>query len=182
MEAMEATDIQFQTITSDARKEFANIRANRPSAALVESLPVEYMEGTYTIRQLGSISILPPRTIAIAVWDAASAPAVAKAIEASSIGVKPAIEGILIRFTLPPLTDERREELIRSLKRLAEDFRIRIRTRREEINKKIESDFKAKLLTEDGRFKAKKRVQAPVLLANAHIEQLPSQDITLITL
>ena len=178
---MEKIDSDFKTITDQFRTEMQNIRANRPSTALVEAIPVDYREANYTIQQLGSLSLLPPRTVVVTVWDQASAPAVAKAIELSGLGVTPSIDGSAVRFSLPPLTDERREDLIKLVKRTAEDFRIRLRGKREDLNKKIETDFKAKLLTEDQRFKEKKRVQEGVDTANGVIESLVASKIKEIT-
>lgn len=154
------------------REELANIRTNRPTPKLIENIRVAYLDQTFAIKQLGSIGIQPPREIHVSCWDPASAPAVASAIEASGLGVTASPDGSLVRVVLPALTDERRVELLKLVKKIAEEERIRIRSIRDELNKGIEAEFKAKALTEDQKFKSRELVQKNVDGANAEIEKL----------
>jgi ribosome recycling factor len=152
--------------------EFSSIRTNRPTPQLVEDIAVDYMEQKMKVKQLGSISVVPPREIQIHVWDPASAPAVAKAIESSPLKLSPSVEGTLIRFSMPSLTEERRLELIKFVKATAEKSRIRLRALRDDVNKEIEAAFKAKTLSEDQKFKSKKQIQDVVDKLNRDIEVL----------
>ncbi len=160
-------------VAVDALKsELAGIRTNRPSPKLVEDIKVSYMERQFTVKQLGSISIVPPREIDINVWDPSALPAVAKAIETSGMGLTANTSGNLIRINLPTLTEERRQEIIKLVKKSTEETKIRLRALRDEANKKIDSAFKAKTISEDQKFKAREQVQKAVDKLNAEVETL----------
>lgn len=152
------------------KNELSGVRTNRPSPKLVDNLKVQYMEQEYTIQQLGSISIVPPREIDITVWDPASIASVVKAIETSGMGLTANNDGNLIRINLPTLTDERREELTKLSKRLTEEAKIKVRASRDDVNKKIEGLFKEKIITEDQKFKAREKAQKAVDRSNEEIE------------
>ncbi|MEK9186041.1 MAG: ribosome recycling factor, partial [Patescibacteria group bacterium] len=107
---------KLKTFVDGLRQEFLNIRTNRPTAKLVEDIKVDYLGQQLTIRQLGSITIVPPREIDISVWDKEALGAVIKAVEASGRGLTANTQGNLIRINLPTLTDERRQELIKLIK------------------------------------------------------------------
>jgi ribosome recycling factor len=130
------------------------------------------MEQILTIRQLGSISVVPPREIDVNVWDKNAIAAVVAAIEKANLGLTPNTAGNLIRINLPPLTDERRRELEKIVRSTVEQFRIRVRGLRDEVNKSIEQEFKAKALNEDQKFKSKKQVQNSVDKTNDEIEAM----------
>lgn len=158
------------TIVDYLKNELSGVRTNRPSPRLVDHLKVRYMEQDFTVQQLGAISILPPREIDINVWDKESLSAVVKAIETSGMGLTANSDGNLIRINLPTLTDERREELTKLSKRLTEEAKIKVRARRDDTNKRIESAFKEKLITEDQKFKSREKAQKAVDKTNGEIE------------
>ena len=167
----------LKTAVDYLRNELSGVRTNRPSPKLVDNLKVRYMEQEFIVQQLGSISIVPPREIDINVWDPASVAAVVKAIETSGMGLTANSDGNLIRINLPTLTDERREELTKLSKRLTEEAKIKIRSSRDDVNKKIEGLFKEKLITEDQKFKSREKAQKAVDSANGEIETLLSAKI-----
>ncbi len=148
------------------------VRTNRPSPQLVEDMLVDYADEKLKIKQLGSISVNPPREIVISVWDKGAVASIAKAIQESPLKVNPAVDGASVRFSMPPLTEERREELVKLVGQTAEKSRIRLRAMRDEANKRIEADFKAKAISEDQKFKTKKRVQEVIDKENKAIEEL----------
>lgn len=157
--------------------ELSGIRTNRPSPKLVEDVKVEYMEQQFTLKQLGSISIVPPREIDVSVWDKEALAPVVKAIETSGLGLTANTQGTLIRIFLPAMTDERRQELTKFVKGLIEQTKIRIRNLREEANKKVEAAFKSKVLSEDQKFKSREQVQKVTDKANADAEMLLASKI-----
>jgi len=165
-------DQKLKTLSAGLKQEFLNIRGNRPTAALVENIKVDYAGQQFMIKQLGSISIVPPREIDISVWDKEAVGAVAKAIETVGGGLTANSEGNLIRIFLPALTDERRQELIKLIKAAAEQVKIRIRSLRDEENKKVEAQFKIKVLTEDQKFKGREQIQKAVDAVNQGIEAM----------
>ncbi|MDP3725063.1 MAG: ribosome-recycling factor, partial [Nanoarchaeota archaeon] len=120
------------SIIQKLKEEIASIRANRPTPALVEDIKVEYYGEILPIKQVGAISIKPPREILIQAWDKEGAVAIAKGIETSSLGLTANADGITIRVFLPELSGERREELGKHVKKITEGYRIQIRAALEE--------------------------------------------------
>ena len=169
-EFVKAFDTGAKQAIENLKNEFSGVRTNRPSPKLVEDVKVNYMEQQMLLKQLGSISIVPPREIDVSVWDKEAVAAVVKAIETSGLGLTANTQGNLIRINLPMLTDERRLELTKFVKNLTEQTKIRVRNLREDANKKIEGAFKAKVISEDQKFKGKEQVQKVVDKTNADIE------------
>lgn len=154
----------LQGVIQRFKDDMGGIRTNRPSPKLVEDIRVDYFDQKMTVKQLGSITIVPPREIDINVWDRNAVSPVIKAVEASALGVGANADGNLIRINLPQLTDERRQEFVKLAKQIAEQARIKIRTCRDDANKK------SKTLPEDLKFKSLKKVQELVDTANKDIE------------
>ncbi len=163
-------DLKLKSIVESFRNDLSGLRANRPNPKMVEDVPVEYMEQRMAVKQLGSISVVPPRELQISVWDKNSLATVAKAIESANLGLSVAVTGNIIRVILPALSDERRAELMKLAKKFSEEARIRIRAARDEENKKIDAAEKAKVITKDDQFKSKKQAQELVDKANKEIE------------
>ncbi len=159
------------------KEELQGVRTNRPSPKLVEDVKVTYLEQQLTLKQLGSISIVPPREIDVNVWDKDAVQAVVKAIETSGLGLTANTQGNLIRINLPAITDERRQELTKFVKGLVEQVKIRIRTLRDDANKKVEAAFKAKATSEDQKFKFRDQIQKAVDKANGDVETLLAMKI-----
>jgi ribosome recycling factor len=124
------------------------------------------------IKALGSISVVPPREIQISLWDKEIVNAVAKAIETSSLKVTANTDGNLIRINLPSLTDERKKEFEKVIRKMTEETRIKVRSARDEVNKEIKSLEADKKLSEDAAFKKKEEVQKLVDKINQELEQL----------
>lgn len=154
------------------KSQLAPIRGGRPSPKLVEDIAVDYYGQKLSVKQVGAISVLPPREIQISVWDQNAVATVAKAIESSNLNVNANTDGNLIRINLPPLSEERRQEFIKLVKKEAEGVKIRVRSSRDEANKKISADFDAKKITEDDKFKLKEKIQETVDKANEEIEKM----------
>lgn len=140
-------------------REFSEVRTGRASNSLVEGITVDY-GGTQTpLKQLATISIPEPRLIVIQSWDTSIGEAIERAILSSSMGITPSRDGKVIRLTVPQLTKERREELIKLAKKMAEDGRISIRTIRRDAKERIESLKRAIRITEDEAFKSQDHLQ-----------------------
>src|SRR3989344_1798316 len=165
MEYLKELEQKFSTRIAKFKEDLTSIRTNRPTPKLVDSIKAEYAGQFLAINQLGSISIEPPRSIIITPWSKETAPSITKAIEAANIGVSAAQQGNIIRVTLPELTEERRQELIKLVGKMTENTRIRMRVERDEINKLInrESD-------KDQKFRAKEDLQKLVDKFNEEIE------------
>ncbi len=154
------------------KDQLSGIRGSRLTSKLVEDIQVEYFGQKLTIKQLGSINIIPPREIQISVWDKNAGSAILKAIESSNLNVGVNLEANSIKINLPPLSGERRQELIKIAKKEAEEIRIRIRNLRDETNKEINSQFEEKKITEDDKFKLKEKVQEKIDKVNEEIEKI----------
>ena len=163
-------DNKLKNIVNNFKNELSAIRANRPSPKIVEDVAVEYLGSRMTVKQLGSISVIPPREIQISFWDRESITPTAKAIESANLGLSVSVSGNIVRVTLPALSDERRLELVKITKKVSEEYRIRVRGCRDEENKKIDQAEKAKVITKDDQFKSKKKTQELVDKINQEIE------------
>ncbi len=139
--------------------EFAAVRTGKASTALVENIQVEAYGTHVRLREVAGIATPEPRLIVIQPWDPTVAPAVAKAIQTSALGITPVVDGKIIRIPIPELDQERRRELDRVVKKLAEDGRVAIRNERRhgiEAAKKLQKDGQ---ITEDELKHAEKEIQ-----------------------
>lgn len=159
METLEAFKTQLAKFFEDVKRELSSVRTNRPHAGLVEDIKVRHYGGVFPVKQLGSVGVTPPREIRVEVWDMSAVPAVAKAIETSSLGLAANAEGNVIRIFLPELSDERRRELTKYVSQVVEEHRIKVRHARDEANKKLQKSFDERELTEDQKFKLKSDIQ-----------------------
>jgi ribosome recycling factor len=141
-------------------QEFATVRTGKASPSLVENIQVEAYGSHMRLRELAGISTPEPRLIVIQPWDASIVQAVASAIQKSELGINPRIDGKVIRLPIPELDQERRKELDKVCKRMAEEGRVAVRNERRhglEAVKKLQKDGK---ITEDELKHAEKEVQA----------------------
>lgn len=152
-------DSKMQKTMDATSHDFSTIRTGRASPALVDTLKVLYYGAPTPLKQIANISVPEPRMIVIQPWDVNAVKDIEKAIQTSDIGLQPIVEGKLIRLSVPPLSKERREELVRVVKKMLEDGKVHIRNiRRDSIEsvKKLEKDKK---ITEDEGFKAHEEIQ-----------------------
>ncbi|MDR1433712.1 ribosome recycling factor [Candidatus Endomicrobiellum devescovinae] len=135
------------------KSELASIRTGRASSAVIEGIKVESYGSLMPINQLAGVSIPDAKTIEIRPWDASQLGAIEKAILKADIGMTPVNDGKIIRISIPPLTEERRKEIAKSISRMAEDFRVAVRNERRVLVENIKKLEKDKVITEDGRKK-----------------------------
>ena len=117
--------------------EFSTIRAGRANAQMLDKIRVDYYGTPTPINQIGSISVPEPRTLLISPWDKSAMKEIEKAIRNSDLGLNPTNDGDVIRLNVPALTEERRKELTKKAKKVAEEFKVRIRNERRDANDKI---------------------------------------------
>jgi len=169
---MQDLQLKLSEIIKQLKEQLAGIRGGRPNPKLIENIEIEYFGQKLTVKQLGSINIVPPTTIQISAWDKNAVSAIAKAIESSNLNVSANTEGNLIRINLPPLSSERRQELIKIIKKETEESKIKIRHSRDEMNKKINLQTEEGEITEDDKFKSKEEIQKAVDKTNEEIEKI----------
>ena len=129
--------------------EFNLMRAGRANPKLVESIKVDYYGALTPINQMGNISIPEPRCLVITLWDKSALKDVEKAILAANIGVTPQNDGTVIRLTFPVLTEERRRDLVKQVKKLAEEAKVVLRNARREAMDGLKKEKNAKTVSED---------------------------------
>ena len=129
--------------------EYNVMRAGRANPKLVENVKVDYYGAMTPINQMGNISIPEPRCLVISLWDKSALKLVEKAILAANIGVTPQNDGTVIRLTFPVLTEERRKELVKQVKKLAEDTKVVLRNARREAMESLKKEKNAKTVSED---------------------------------
>jgi len=150
-------------------REFSEIRTGRASPHLVEGIKVDYYGTPTLLKQLAQISVPDARLIVIQPWDITAIGEIEKAIMKSNLGLNPANDGKLIRLSVPQLSKERREELGKLVKDIAERGKISLRTIRRDANEHIKKLEQEKKITEDDRFKGQETIQK---MTDKHIETI----------
>ena len=153
------TETKMKKSIDSARREFNEVRTGRAHSGLVEGLHVDYYGAPTMIRELASVSVPDPRQIVLQVWDMTVIPEIEKAVQNSNIGGSVSNDGKLVRISVPPLSEERRNEMIKVVKDMAEQSRISLRTIRRDSNDKIKKLQAEKTLSEDESFKAQDEIQ-----------------------
>lgn len=139
--------------------EFQTLRTGRASVALLDSIYVEMYGSRLPLKQAATISTPDSRTLAVQPFDKGSLPAIEKALMAANLGMTPNNDGKIIRMTIPPLTEERRKDLVKIAKKMAEDGRIAVRNVRRHANEEIKKTEKTHEITKDEQDKATKQIQ-----------------------
>jgi ribosome recycling factor len=141
------------------KKDFASIRTGRASLALLDGILVNYYDTQTPLQQLATLSIPESRQITIQPWDQKIIPDIEKAILKSDLGLTPSNNGKIIRIIIPPLTEERRKQLVKAVKKKAEEAKVAIRNIRRDANDELKKLEKDKQLSEDEAKKSHDEVQ-----------------------
>ena len=153
-----ATDKMNKTINV-MKQEYNSLRAGRANPQALDRIMVDYYGTPTPINQVGNISVPEPRMLIIALWDTKMIPAVEKAIQKSDLGINPANDGKVIRLIFPELTQERRKELAKVIRKKAEESKVAVRSIRRDAMEDIKKQKKDNLLTEDDQKKLEEKVQ-----------------------
>ncbi|HHY60976.1 MAG TPA: ribosome recycling factor [Clostridia bacterium] len=164
----EAEDRMKKTVEL-MRKDLASIRAGRANPALLDKVQVEYYGTPTPVNQLATISAPEPRLLVIQPWDKSVIASIEKAILKSDLNLTPTNDGNVIRIVIPQLTQERRQELVKLVKKKAEEYRVHIRNIRREANDKIKALEKEKSISEDEAKRAQDKIQK---LTDDYIDQV----------
>jgi|UniRef100_A0A7C3Z3F6 ribosome recycling factor len=139
--------------------EFSRIRTSRANPALLDGIKVNYYNALVPLKQIASIVAPEPKLLVIQPWDKNAIPEIEKAIQKAELGLNPQVEANVIRIPIPPLTEERRKELVKLISRLAEETRVAIRNIRRDANETIKRMEKNKEISEDDSKVAMKKIQ-----------------------
>lgn len=140
---------QMEKALEALRREFASVRAGKATPALLDTVRVEAYGSKLPINQVGTVSAPEPRLVVVQPWDKSLIPAIEKAIREAQLGLNPSNDGSVIRIPIPPLTEERRKEMVRMLHKMAEEGRVAIRHARQEAREAIKRRQQAHELSED---------------------------------
>jgi ribosome recycling factor len=152
-------------------KDLRGLRTGRANPAMLDSIRVKYYGEEMAINQLGTVSVPEARLLVIRVWDQAAVVEIEKAIQASSLGLNPMIEKQLIRLQVPPLSEERRKQLVAHVKERGEQARVAIRNVRRDANRHIDQVKKDSKASEDDCDKTKEEVQGMTKEHEAEVDR-----------
>jgi ribosome recycling factor len=160
---------RMDKVLSDLQHDMAGVRTGRASVSLMDNVRADYYGTPTPLNQLATLHVPEPSLITLQPWDVSQIAVIEKAIRAADLGLNPSNDGKLIRVPIPPLTEERRKELVKKLHHLAEDHRVALRNIRRDGNENIKKLLKDKLISEDEDRRALDEIQK---LTDGYIQKL----------
>ena len=148
-EIMETTQTAMNNTVDALKRRFNSVRTGKASPALVEGVMVDYYGSQTRLKDIAAISAPEPRLLKIQPWDINAVNAIQKAIQASGLGITPVTDGKVIRLPIPELSEERRNDMTKQVKKFAEESRVEIRNARRDANEAIKEAKKKSEITED---------------------------------
>jgi ribosome recycling factor len=158
-ELLKDTEDRMKKSLAAFNRELAGIRTGKANTVLLDSIKVDAYEQSMPLNQVAGVSVPDPRTILIQPWDRSIVPNVERAIHKSDLGLVPNTDGNVIRLAIPPLTEERRHDLVKVVRKHAEDFRVSVRNIRRDANDSLKKSQKDGDISEDESRKAMDKVQ-----------------------
>ena len=151
------------------RKELGKVRTGRASFSLLDGVKVDYYGTPTPLQQVGTLSVPESRLITVTPWDTKMIGPIEKAIQGSGLGLNPSSDGKTVRIPIPPLTEERRKELAKMVRKMAEDARVAVRNVRREAIEKLKDREKKKEISEDVVKRGQERIQKET---DAHVKKI----------
>lgn len=151
------------------KKEHSRVRTGRASSSLLDGIRVPYYGSQVPLNQVASVAVPESRLITVQPWDTKIIGEIEKAILKSELGLTPVSDGKIIRISIPPLSEERRKELVKLVKKMAEEAKVALRNIRRDANESLKEMKKDKTLSEDDFFKAQEEIQK---ITNEYIEKV----------
>ena len=158
-ELIKNTEERMNKTVAVLERDYKSIRAGRANASVLDRITVDYYGVPTPIQQMAAVSTPEPRVLMIQPWDASTLKTIEKAIQVSDIGINPQNDGRVIRLSFPPLTEERRKEIVKDVKKFAEDNKVAIRNTRRDAIEKLKALKKANTITEDDVADGEKKIQ-----------------------
>ena len=156
---IEDTNDSMQKTVEVVKKDFASLRAGRATPGLLDKITLDYYGTPTPVNQLANVSVPEARLLVIQPWDKTVIPALEKAILKSDLGITPNSDGVVIRLAVPQLTEERRKDLVKVVKKKAEEGRVAVRNIRRDANELLKSEQKDGNITEDDLRRSQDEVQ-----------------------
>ncbi len=157
------------------RRDFASVRAGRATTALLDKITVEYYGSPTPLNQMANITVPESRLLVIQPWDKNTIGEIERAIQKSDLGLTPSNDGVVIRLAIPQLTAERRVELTKVIKKMAEESRVAVRNVRRDNNEEIKKAEKQAALSEDESRRLQEQIQEVTDKTVAEVERLLQQ-------
>ncbi|HCY88554.1 MAG TPA: ribosome recycling factor [Desulfobacteraceae bacterium] len=158
-EVLEETKERMGKSETAFENELSKVRTGRASQSMLDSVKVDYYGTQTPLPQMATVSVPESRLITVKPWDVSVIGEVEKAILKANLGLTPSNDGKLIRISIPPLTEERRKEIVKSVAKTCEDFKVAVRNIRRDSNEMLKDLQKEGDISEDDSFKAQKQVQ-----------------------
>ena len=171
-DVMQYMDEHMDKTIESLRRDYSKVRTGRASTGLLDDIRIDYYGTPSPITQVATMSVPEPRTITIQPWETKLVPVIEKAIMNANLGFTPANDGRVIRIVLPPLTEERRKEIVKNLKKSAEEAKVAVRNIRRDAIEKLKKLEKDKQISEDELKKSEKQVQDHTDLHVAKIDEV----------
>lgn len=148
-DALAQAKTRMEKAVEDFRKELSGVRTGRANVSLLDHVRVDYHGTPMPINQLATLNVPDPASIVIAPWDAGALPLIDKAIRTSDLGLNPSNDGKVVRVPIPPLTEERRKDLVKHIHKVLENHRTAVRNIRRDVKEAVEKLEKDKKISED---------------------------------
>lgn len=158
-ELIKTTEERMKKSIDALDREYKSVRAGRANAAVLDRVNVDYYGVPTPVQQMAAISIPEPRTLLIQPWDKSTLKEIEKAILTSEIGINPQNDGTCIRLNFPPLTEERRKEIVKDVRKKGEDAKVAVRNQRRDALDKLKGLKKSNTITEDDEANGEKKIQ-----------------------
>jgi len=170
MEALvKDTSARMERSIEAFRKELGKVRTGRASFSLLDGVKVDYYGTLTPLQQVGTLSVPESRLITVTPWDTKMIGPIEKAIQGSGLGLNPSSDGKTVRIPIPPLTEERRKELAKVVRKMGEDARVAVRSVRREAIEKLKDREKKKEISEDVVKRGQERIQKET---DAHVKKI----------
>ena len=158
-QVQEKTKLAMEKAIDALKRDLGKIRTGRASLTLLEDVRVDYYGTPTPLNQVGTLAVPEPRMMTVQPWERNLIPEIEKAILKSDLGITPSSDGQVVRIVIPPLTEERRKEMVKVIKRMGEDTKVAVRNSRRDANEALKKLQKDKEITEDDLKHGEKSVQ-----------------------
>ena len=171
-EVLHSSEEKMKKAIESVTREFSEVRTGRAHPGLVEGLHVNYYDTPTLLKQLASISVPDVHMIVIQPWDITAIPEIEKAIMKSNLGMIPSNDGKLVRLSVPALSQERRQEMVKIIHKMSEEGRVSLRTIRRDAKENLEKLEKDKIISEDDKFRGIDELQKSIDKYIAKIDEI----------
>jgi ribosome recycling factor len=171
-DALAQARTRMEKAVEDFRKELSSVRTGRANVSVLDHVRVDYHGTGMPINQLGTLNVPDPMTIVISPWDPGAVPLIDKAIRTSDLGLNPTNDGKVVRVPIPPLTEDRRKDLVKNMHKVLENHRTAVRNIRRDIKEAVEKLEKEKKISEDEKKRSLEELEKVTHSETKKIEDL----------